>query len=192
MAMYAVHLYPSVRVKVACVEAETALDAAVKAEESLNLGELLLNQNPGRGVEVVVWDEGPTKVAQVDRLLPGGDVDYAGAAEVDLLAGKLLVDGKTEEEAAAARARKAAAFMKELLDTYGPLTRVADAYGVPTLADLTHLQSAIIDGSPHDAHDWSGSRVLELVQSMPSSDAWIPHLTGAQHRERVGARHTGG
>ena len=192
MPIFAVHIYPTVRVKVAEVEADNALQAAKKINQELNLHDVLDGHRTPHGVESFEWDEGQTKVALVDPLLPNGEVDYDNTAYLDLVAEVELVDGKTMEELAAERAGQAVAFSNELSLAVGDLSSVAQSFGVGALVDLLRLQTAILEGSEPGSNDWSGSRVLELVKTLPSADKWVPYIAGEEVNHRQVERNSGG
>lgn len=62
-------------------------------------------------------------------------------------------------------------FMGELLDSVETLTGIADEHGAQTLADLMYLQEAILEDGFIDNHP-DESKVLEIVQGLPSGEQW--------------------
>jgi len=58
MPRYNVHLEVTARVKVVGIEANDPIEAAKKAEESVDLYYLINRENPVYGVECVEWNEG--------------------------------------------------------------------------------------------------------------------------------------
>lgn len=66
-------------------------------------------------------------------------------------------------------------FMGELLDSVETLTGIADEHGARTLADLMYLQEAILEDGFID-YDPDDSKVLELVQGLPSGEQWIQFI----------------
>jgi len=66
-------------------------------------------------------------------------------------------------------------FMTELLDSVETLTGVAEEHGIRTLADLTYLQQAIVNGSfvDHYPHD---SALVSIVQGLPSGKRWMTFI----------------
>ena len=184
---YAVHLYTQVRVKVVGVMASTMSAAMEIAENAVNLHDLLDNKHlevstyaldNGMQVTDVEWAEGPTDFYLVDPINASGQIDYDNSRwhGPD---GIEMIDGKTTVELKAARADQAAQFMQELLDSVETLTGVAEQYGVRTLADLTHLHSAILNGRFVD-HYPQESQLLQIVNGLPSADHWKKAIKVAQ------------
>lgn len=172
---YAVHLYPTVRVKVTGIEADSATEAITKAEASVNLHDVLDNQKPTVGnIEAVEWDEGENNFALVDTLDEKGQVICKESQWFDG-EGNLLVDHKTPVERRAAAASDATLFMQELLDSVETLAGIADEHGARTLADLMYLQAAIIGGGFID-HHFPASAVTELASSLPSGERWVTFI----------------
>lgn len=66
-------------------------------------------------------------------------------------------------------------FMQELLDSVETLAGIAEAYGARTLADLMYLQQAILSGGFID-HYPEESKVLDIVQSLPSGEKWAKFI----------------
>lgn len=95
-------------------------------------------------------------------------------------------DGGAGEETAASSitdAQKLAGFdrvrlfMQELLDSVETLTGIAEEHGPRTLADLVHLQSAILSGGFIDHYqDHDESQVLKIVSSLPSGKQWAKYI----------------
>lgn len=180
---YAVHLYTQVRVKITGIQAESMVKAMEKAENAVNLHDLLDNKQirvstysvgDGATVECVEWAEGAPDNFLVDTLLEDGKVDYekTGWFGPD---GLPLVDGKTTIEQKAEKADLAAKFMQELLDSVEALTAIAEEYGPRTLADLMYLHSAILSGGFID-HYPGESNVLELAQGLPTGEQWVTFI----------------
>jgi hypothetical protein len=182
---YAVHLYPSVRVKVTGVEANSAAEAASLAQSMVDLHALLDNPRPAAAnVEAVEWGEGETEFLLVDPLDERGQVIYEASQYLEG-DGTPLVDGKTQVERKAAAADEAELFMKELLDSVETLTSVAEIHGARTLADLMYLHAAIlkdgfIDSYPED------SAVEQVVSALPSAERWRAFIK----REYMDQEHT--
>lgn len=173
---YVVHLYPTVRVKVTGIEADSPQQAVQKAEDMLNLHEVLDNNGPGvDNVEHVEWDESAAALALVDPLNSHGAVMYDQSVWLDGQTYLPLIDGKTGTEQKAAAAENGIRFMTELLAQYETLTGIADEHGVRTLADLMYLQQAILKGGFID-HYPGESAVLEIVRDLPSGEAWAAHI----------------
>jgi len=180
---YAVHLYTQVRVKVTGVLAETMEQAMEKAEGLVDLHDLLDNKQlqvstyplgEGTMVECVEWAEGCPDNFLVDTLLENGDVDYEKSCWFGP-DGMSLIGGKTTVELKAERADLAAKFMQELLDSVETLSGIGDEHGSRTLADLMHLQQAILNGGFID-HYPDESKVLEIAQSLPSGEQWVKFI----------------
>lgn len=72
------------------------------------------------------------------------------------------------------RAALAAAFYDELLEACETLGAIAETHGQRTLVDLFYLQAALLTGATIDA--WPESRVLEILQALPSSSTWLEHV----------------
>jgi hypothetical protein len=91
MNKYAVHLFPTDRVKVINIEAESVAEAIERAEASIDLHDVLDNRRPLiKDVEAVEWDEGqmylqaailkassidsyPDYAANIVKALPSGE-----------------------------------------------------------------------------------------------------------------------
>ncbi len=172
---YAVHLYPTVRVTVTGIEADSVAEAASKAEVAVNLRHVLNNPRPrASNVESVEWDEGANNFILVDPLDENGDVIYGESESFDGF-GNPLVEGKTLIERKAKAADELALFMKELLDSVETLTDIAESHGARTLSDLIYLQAAILTGEFID-HYPDESAVLEIVRSLPSGEKWAKFI----------------
>lgn len=172
---YAVHLYPTVRVKVVGVEAASAAEAAAKAQTMVDMHAVLDDSEPkALNVEAVAWDEGETAILLVDPLDASGEVidDSSQFLEGD---GTPLVDGKTRVERKAAAFDEATLFKKELLDSVESLTGIADAHGARTLADLMYLHEAILQGGFIDLYP-EESAVEQIVSGLPSSHRWMSFI----------------
>ena len=70
----------------------------------------------------------------------------------------------------------AARFMAELLGESGTLTDIADEHGNRTLADCMYLLSAIQKGTYIEHVEPSPSRVLDVVQQLPSRRHWMKFI----------------
>ena len=172
---YAVHLYPTVRVKVAGIEANSVDEAVAKAEALVNLHEVLDNHRPSAGnVEHVEWDEGANNYVLVDPLSDRGEVIYDSSQWIDG-DGNPLVDGQTLIERKAARADDANMFMQELLDSVETLTDIANEYGTRTLVDVMYLHSAILIGDFID-HNSEESAVMDIANSLPTGERWVKFI----------------
>lgn len=67
--------------------------------------------------------------------------------------------------------RAAARYFHELLDSSETLTGIAVEHGSRTLADLMHLQNAILIGGFIDYYP-DESKVLEIASALPSGEQW--------------------
>lgn len=171
MTQFAVHLYPTVRVKVVGIEAGSIEEAVAKAEASVDLHAALDNLRPSiSDVEAIEWDEGTNNFVLVDPLDDSGEVVFAASQwlEGD---GTPLVGGKTAIERKAAAADEAALFMQELLDSVETLGCIAEVHGPRTLVDLMYLQTAILKGSFID-HYPDESAVGDIASALPSGERW--------------------
>lgn len=66
-------------------------------------------------------------------------------------------------------------FMQELLESVETLAGIADEHGPRTLADLMYLQQAILNGGFIDYYPGE-SKVLEIAESLPSSEQWTKFI----------------
>lgn len=172
---YSVHLYPTVRVKVTGIEADSAAQALALAEQAVDLREVLDNPKPAQSnVEHIGWDEGPNNFVLVDPLDQRGEV-IDGQAQLFDGDGTPLVDGKTLVERKAEAADAARLFMTELLESVETLTGIAEAHGPRTLADLMYLQGAILEGGFID-HYPDESAVAEIAAALPSGQRWAKFI----------------
>lgn len=183
MNKYAVHLYTQVRVKITGIPAETMQQAMEKAEDQVDLHDLLDNKalrvskydlGNGVAVEAVEWAEGQIDTYLVDLLLENGEVANTGTRIFgpDQLE---LVDGLTTVELEARRAEKAVLFMQELLDSVETLTGISEEHGPRTLSDLMYLQLAILKGGFID-HYPDESKVLDIARGLPSGEQWAQFI----------------
>lgn len=170
---YSVHLYPTVRVKVTGIEANSVAEAMEKAQAAVDLHKVL--DRPGSGnIESVSWSEGPNNFVLVDTLNADGEVAFDESQSFDG-EGNPLVDGKTLVEIKAAAAVEATLFMKELLESIDTLTGIAEEHGPRTMADLMYLQGAILAGGFID--NWEeDSSVMKIVQELPSGKRWAEFI----------------
>jgi hypothetical protein len=172
---YAVHLYPTVRVKVTGIEANSVAEAVSKAEASLNMHDVLDNPRPSAGnVEHIEWDEGVNSFVLVDPLNDSGEVIYDASQWLDG-DGNPLVDGKTLIERKAAAADEATLFMQELLDSVETLLDIANEYGTRTLVDIMYLQAAILEGGFID-HYPDESAAMKIASGLPSGERWAKFI----------------
>lgn len=74
-----------------------------------------------------------------------------------------------------ANAAKAKLFYQELSDSVEALTALGEIHGIRTMADLLHMQAAILDGTFIDA--WPDSKILEVINGLPSSEQWLMHIS---------------
>lgn len=166
---YAVHMYPTVRVKVVKIEADSFAEAIEKAEAGVNLHDVLDNSRPMvKDVECIEWDEGETNFFLVDALADDGEIVDGKWMDGD---GNPLIDGKTISERKGAAADDAVMFMDELLDSVETLSSIADAFGQRTLVDLMYLQNAILKGNYIDGYPQE-SAVLDIARKLPSGNRW--------------------
>jgi hypothetical protein len=70
----------------------------------------------------------------------------------------------------------ASRFMDEVLDAHGDLADIADQYNQRTLADVAYLHSAIYKKTYIEVEQPTDSRIVELVQELPSADFWQQHI----------------
>ena len=172
---YSVHLYPTVRIKVTGIEADSVAEAVAKAEQSVDLHDVLDNPKPAQSnVEHIGWDEGPNSFVLVDPLDQKGEVIHSESQWLDG-DGSPLVDGKTPVERKAEAADAARLFMTELLESVETLTGIAEVHGPRTLADLMYLQAAILEGGFID-HYPEESAVAEIVAALPSGERWTTFI----------------
>ena len=73
------------------------------------------------------------------------------------------------------RIAMAQGFMAEVLDSVETLSGIADEHGARTLADLMYLQQAIMTGGFIE-HIPGESKVLDIVQGLPSGKAWAEFI----------------
>jgi hypothetical protein len=89
--------------------------------------------------------------------------------------------GKASEIATAAivtlhRAGLSSRFVRELLNAVEPLGRIAEVYGVDGLAFLFDLQAAILNDTFVEAFGTDDTKVLELIERLPSGPVWMKHV----------------
>lgn len=177
---YAVHLYPTVRVKVTGIEAENPIQAFEAAQLRTDLHAALDNEKPqGQGVEGVFWDEGENNYVLIDTLDAKGDFIEGKSVWLDG-DGRPMVDGKTLVERRAAAADDASLFMQELLVSVETLSGIVDTHGLPTLVDLMYLQAAILSGGSLEIN-YPESAALEMASSLPSGARWASFFNQPQH-----------
>ncbi len=173
---YAVHLYPTVRVKVIGIEANSIAKAVEKAYAAVNLHDALDNPFPhAASVEFVEWDEGATNFVLVDPLDAAGEVIYDKSIWVDGITGEPLINGRTVAEQKAVAYDDSSKFMTELLESVETLTEIAEKHGARTLADLFYLQQAILNSGFID-HYPDESKVLEIANALPSCEQWLKYI----------------
>ena len=71
---------------------------------------------------------------------------------------------------------KSASFMQELLDAHETLTGIGEEHGVRTLADCMYVLSALQKGTYIEVHHPSESKILDVIQGMPSAAVWMIHV----------------
>lgn len=170
---FAVHLFPTVRVKVVNIEANSVAEAVEKAETETNLHEVLDNPRLRvKNVEGVEWDEGQSNFLLVDALDEEGKV-IDGESEWLDGDGSPLVDGLTVQERKAAAADAAGLFWDELLESFESLTNISEDHGPGTLADLMYLQAAILKSSSIDSYPVYAA---DLVKTLPSGERWAKFM----------------
>lgn len=76
------------------------------------------------------------------------------------------------------RAEKAGRFFGEVLAEYESLQLLAEHFGASTLADVTHVMASIVQGTSFEVwpSQTTGSRIDEVVSSLPSSEEWSANL----------------
>jgi hypothetical protein len=172
---YAVHLYPTVRVKVTGIEADSVAEAFAKAQAAVDMHAVLDNPSPSVGnVEHIEWDEGANNFVLIDPLDYGGEVIYDASEWLDG-DGNPLVDEKTLIEQKAAAADEATLFMQELLDSVETLAGIASVHGTRTVVDLMYLQGAILHGGFID-HYPGESAVMDIASGLPSGERWATFI----------------
>lgn len=66
-------------------------------------------------------------------------------------------------------------FYEEMLDSFESITELGEQHGSRTLADLIHLQQAILTGSFID--DWGDdSDIITVLGHLPSRDCWMTYV----------------
>ena len=172
---FAVHLYPTVRVKVTGIEADSVAEALVKADAAVNMHEVLDNPRPRAGnVEHIEWDEGQNIFALVDQLDSSGQVMEDESQWLDG-EGNPLVDGKTLLERKALSADAASVYMDELIDSVDALSDIAIEHGPRTLSDLMYLARAILQGESI-INCPNASSVMKIVKGLPSGERWATFI----------------
>lgn len=180
---HAVHLYTQVRVKISPIEAATPKEALDKAVELVDFAELLNNHSPRGGVvgetdariECVEHTEGAVEYALIDPIGADGDVIYEAARYVDDT-GLELVNGMTPVERKAQCCDRAARFHSELVESVESLSGLVESHGQATLIDAVYLQAVMLDGGFVDILPESASRIIEVVQQLPSADEWMQFI----------------
>ena len=185
---YAVNLYPTVRVKVTDVEADSVAEAVAKAEASINLHDVLDNTSPRvANVDHIEWDDGEKmNFFLVDPLDEQGEIIEEESQWLDGY-GNPLVDGKTLIERKAASADDAILFMQELLDSVETLGGIAEVHGTRTLTDLMYLHTAILKGSSID-HYSEESEVMDIASGLPSGERWASYIKKEDVAQRESVR----
>lgn len=69
-----------------------------------------------------------------------------------------------------------AQFMEELLEAHETLTKIAECKGARTLADCMYMLSAIQKGTFIEVHHPTESKILDVVQSLPSVALWVTYV----------------
>lgn len=67
-------------------------------------------------------------------------------------------------------------FMKELLDAHETLTEIAECKGARTLADCMYMLSAVQKGTAIEVHHPTESKILDVVQALPSATLWMTYV----------------
>ena len=184
---FAVNLYPTVRVKVIGIEADSAAEALAKAEASINLHDVLDNPSPlGANVDHIEWDDGEKNFVLIDPLDEQGEIIEEESQWLDG-DGNPLVDGKTLIERKAASADNAILFMQELLDSVETLGGIAEVHGARTLTDLMYLHTAILKGSFID-HYSEESEVMDIASGLPSGECWASYIKKEDVAQRESVR----
>lgn len=184
---YAVHLITPVRVKVTGIEADDPAKALEKAQNSINFHEIFdksdaMSQGDGIVIEHVEHSEEAINCACVDPLDEAGVVLYDESVWLDHN-GIPLKDGLTVIEQKAQRADDATLFMSELLDSVETLGGIADEHGNRTLADLMHLQAAILDNGFIENFPME-SNVAEIAAALPSGAKWVGFISNDLELQR--------
>ena len=104
---------------------------------------------------------------------PDGDFDIQlyRLAPVEIYLAPPSTVSQDDEEHQTQGHDRARLFMQELLDSVETLTGIAEQHGARTLADLMHLQNAILSGGFID-HYPGESKVLEIARDLPSGEEW--------------------
>lgn len=123
-----------------------------------------------------------------------GNNEIAGA--VSVIAGELelLLDGIADADKRKAVCRllsrelsspdtnRAAEFWDQLLGSVESLTELAETHGPRTLADICYLHAAIAHGGFIDAYP-DDSRILDVIQDLPSAEEWMTYVQVEQSAE---------
>lgn len=184
---YNVVAVATVNVFVKNIAANSVAEAIEFADTRLDFHDLLDNPriqvgkyDLGSGTEVsaVSWDECCIQKFHVDPLHPDGTPDYNKGYWYDENAVK-LVDGQTQTEVLAERAKLAAKFMQEMNAAHDEFAAIAQVwennFGAETLADLIYLQGAIISGGKTTTNP-SRSGLTTIIQALPSATTWQAYL----------------
>ncbi|WP_321820799.1 MULTISPECIES: hypothetical protein [unclassified Burkholderia] len=67
-------------------------------------------------------------------------------------------------------------FASELYDSFDGFGQIGDHYGTDVLVDLLYLQAAILNGTHIDHESGGYSRILEVLEKMPSSERWLTYV----------------
>lgn len=88
----------------------------------------------------------------------------------------LALPGSTVPTAIEQGHAPSAQFMEELLEAHETLTEIAECKGARTLADCMYMLSAIQKGTFIEVHHPTESKILDVVQSLPSVDLWMTYV----------------
>lgn len=110
------------------------------------------------------------------EITPAGE-QFLIAADRELILSctDATADELTEIVRAVNSKHEAEMFFDELLNHVETLTAITEEYNVRTLADLMYLQLAILKGGFID-HYPGESKVLELVNALPSGERWATFI----------------
>lgn len=169
---YAVHVFPTVRVKVPDIEASSMSEAFEKAQDMVDMGDVFDNSRPKKkNVEEIEWDGAKNSYTMVGALDDAGEV-IAEKSVWFCDQGLPFIDGRTHTETVAKVAQDAIRFMNEVMDSAPSLESIAETHGVRTLADLMRLQSVILCQGQFDP-SCEDSAVRDIVNGLPSGGKWM-------------------
>lgn len=169
-----VFLFTTVKVKVPGVVASNHVEAAMKAEESINLHEVLDNKEPSGGVAYVEWDESACSVVLVDVLGADGKYIDGDSQWLDGVEYQPVVDGYTQDEHLARNAKVAQRFYSEVVEYVGDF----EGINPDIVVEIFKYQQSILAGTQKD-FTFTKEFVRELVETLPSSHTWFDRMIPA-------------